>query len=133
MSKYTNCLSYALDIENDEISSLEFTLGYSSDPFPEILEKCENVFHRTCRKVELDAKLHQGEWRVVFFGFEIKSRDYDGYPKSWDYHFARQELDGSWKERYSINEPITSTNLETLISYYEAKNLAPLYLAISKK
>ena len=128
-----NCLSYALDLEKDKISSSEFKLWYSCNPFSEISEKCENVFHRTCRKVEADEKLHKGEWKVVFFGFEVKSRDYDGYPKNWDYHFARQEKDGTWKERYSIGEPITETNLDTLTSHYKEKNLSPLFLAIGKK
>lgn len=128
-----NCLSYALKLENENISSSELDLWYSYNPFSEISEKCENVFHRTCRKVEADEELLKGEWKVVFFGFEVKSRDYDGHPKNWDYHFARQEEDGSWKERYSIGEPITKTDLETLTSHYKVKKLSPLFLAIGKK
>lgn len=128
--KNVNCMSYALDLERDKVSISKLDLWYSSAPFSEILEKCQK-FHRTCRKVERDEELRQGEWRVVFFGFEILGRDYDDRPTYWDYHFAKQEADGTWKERYSIGEPITETTLEELIAHYKAKNLSPIYMAVS--
>ena len=77
MKKFINCLTHALDLENEDIPSSELSLWYSSDPITEISVKCKKIFHRTCREIKHKDKLLEGEWMVVFFGFVALKFDYD--------------------------------------------------------
>lgn len=132
MKKFRNCMTHALDIEELDIPNSKLSLWYSSDPFQEILEKCHRYYNRTCRKVNRYDKLLDGEWLVVFFGFVAIKFDYEGRPEYYDYHFARQEPDGSWTERPSIYEEISIVNIDNLISDYKKINIKPIFLAIKK-
>ena len=132
MKKFINCMTHALDIENEDILNSDLKLWYSSDPFSEISEKCEKYYHRTCRKVKRDDKLRKGEWLVVFFGFVAIKLDYEGRPEIWDYHFVRQTPDGNWTERPSIYEDIHVTNIDNMISEYAKVGIHPMFLAIGK-
>ena len=62
----------------------------------------------------------------------LEKFDYEGRPEFYDYHFARQEPDGSWTERPSIYEEIQTVNIDTLISDYAKLEIQPLFLAIGK-
>ncbi len=132
MKKFVNCMTHALKLENEEIPYFEFNLWYSSDPFVGISTKCEHSYHRTCRKVKRNDKLHEDEWLVAFFGFVALKFDYEGRPESFDYHFVRQESDGTWTERPSIYQEINTTNIDNMISEYAKVGIKPMFLAIGK-
>ena len=131
MKKFINCMTHALDLENEDVHNSDIDLWYSSNPFSEISEKCKK-HKRSCRLVERDETLLPGEWLVAFFGFVITKVDYDGYPEKWDYHFVRKEKDGIWTERESKYEDITFVDINKLMSDYKKINIDPLFLAIGK-
>ena len=132
MKKFINCMTHALDLENEDIPSSEFGFWYSSEPLTEISVKCKNVFHRTCRKIKREDQLREGEWMVVFFGFIALKFDYEGRPEIFDYHFARQENNGTWTERPSIFQEIQNVNIDNMIHEYSKVGIKPMFLAIGK-
>ena len=132
MKKFINCMTYALKLEKEDIPNSELNLWYNSDPFVEISTKCEDTYHRTCRKVDGEADLHDGEWLVVFFGFVATKFDYEGRPEIYDYHFVRRESNGTWTERPAIYEDIHTTDIENMIGEYDKLDIKPLFLAIGK-
>lgn len=133
MRDFINCMTHALDLENKGIPSSEFRLWYSFDPFAEISVKCKKSFHRTCRKVKRNDKLHEGEWLVAFFGFVALKFDYEGRPEIFDYHFVRQEIGGIWTERPSIFQEVRTTDIDCMISEYAKVGIKPMFLAIGKE
>lgn len=132
MKKFINCMTHALDLENEDIPSSELSLWYSSDPITEIAVKCKKIFHRTCREIKHKDKLLEGEWMVVFFGFVALKFDYEGRPEIFDYHFAKRESNGTWTERPSIFQEIQSVDIDNMIFEYSKVGIKPLFLAIGK-
>lgn len=132
MKKFINCMTHALDIENEDILNSDLRLWYSSDPFTEILVKCKDTYHRTCRKVNSEEDLLDGEWLVAFFGFVAIKFDYEGRPEGYDYHFARRKNDGTWTERPSVYSEIQNVDINNLTSEYSKKGIEPMFLAIGK-
>lgn len=132
MQKFINCMTHALDIENEDILNSDLGLWYSSDPFSEISVKCKDVYHRTCRKVNSADDLLDGEWLVVFFGFVAIKFDYEGRPEVYDYHFVRRESNGTWTERPSIFQKIQNVDIDNMIFEYSKVGIKPMFLAIGK-
>ena len=126
-----NAMSYALEIEEMDLSPLALNLGYSKDAFEAISEKCHEDFGLACRKVEPNDSLKEGEWLVAFFGFWATKFDYEGRPEVWDYTFARQENDGTWTERASIGAEVTTIDdIEKMISNFQKIGIEPLFIAV---
>ena len=132
MKKFINCMTHALDIENEDIPNSELNLWYNSDPFVEISTKCKDTYHRTCRKVNSADNLLDGEWLVVFFGFVAIKFDYEGRPEIYDYHFVRRENNGTWTERPSLDTNIQNVNIGDMILEYSKVGIKPMFLAIGK-
>lgn len=132
MKKFINCMTYALDIEGYNLLNSELKLWYSLDPFVEISTKCQDTYHRTCRKVNSVDDLLDGEWLVVFFGFVAIKFDYEGRPEDYDYHFARRESNGTWTERPSVYTEIQDVDIDNMISEYAKIGIKPMFLAIGK-
>ena len=132
MKKFINCMTHALDIENEDILNSDLGLWYSSDPFTEILVKCKKVFHRTCRRIKRKDELLEGEWLVVFFGFVAHKFDYEGRPEVFDYHFAKQESNGTWTERPSVFQEIQNVDIDNMIFEYSKIGVKPIFMAIGK-
>lgn len=130
--KFYNCMTHALSLEEKNLSSRELDLWYSKNPFSEISEKCNQYYKRSCRKVDRNEKLQPNEWLVVFFGFVVTKVDYDGHPEYWDYHFARQENDGTWTERPSKYEEISVVDIDNMIFEYSKIGIFPMFLAIGE-
>ena len=132
MKKFINCMTHALDIENEDIPNSELNLWYNSDPFVEISTKCKDTYHRTCRKVNSADNLLDGEWLVVFFGFVAIKFDYEGRPEIYDYHFVRRENNGTWTERPSLDTNIQNVNIGDMILEYSKVGIKPMFLEIGK-
>lgn len=132
MKKFINCMTHALDIEEYDLLNSELRLWYSPNPFVDILTKCEDTYHRTCRKVNSVDDLLDGEWLVVFFGFVAIKFDYEGRPEDYDYHFARRESNGTWTERPSVYTEIRNVDIDNMIFEYSKIGIKPMFLAIGK-
>lgn len=132
MKTIINCMTHALDIEGYNLLNSELKLWYSLDPFAEISTKCQDTYHRTCRKVNSVDDLLDGEWLVAFFGFVAIKFDYEGRPEDYDYHFARRESNGTWTERPSLYSEIQNVDIDNMISEYAKIGIKPLFLAIGK-
>ena len=127
-----NAMTYALKIEEMDLSPLALNLGYSKDAFKAISEKCNEDFGLTCRKVERNDSLTEEEWLVVFFGFWATKFDYEGRPEVWDYAFCRQEDDGTWMERASIGSKPASIDIDEMIAEFHRIGIAPMFMAVQK-
>lgn len=133
----SNCYSYALGSRYKEERYSEgyiYNLGSMSgyDP-PKDKKEAEEAFMSDMkvlgikvRKSSLSEETRNGEWKVVlFFDYEFD----EIYKISFrDFHFARQDEDGSWSHKEFIEGPVRSlgsnpeycTDLD-LVGYYMLK------------
>lgn len=126
-----NCMTYALELENMNIDSLDLNLWYSRNPESQIREKCQQ-FNRSIRQIESDnSPLEEGEWMIVFFGFIPYHYDYEGRPDMYDYHFIRRKEDQKWYHRTGIGGKISEIE-ENLFSEYLNSGYPPQYFAVKQ-
>lgn len=128
-----NCYSYAVGSKYEECNiwgdEYIYNLGCISNQTPATnIQEAEKNFLKDMevlgvrvRKSSLKEKILEGEWKVVLF--------YDDtFIDSYDFHFARQDIDGTWSHREYIDGPVRTlgknpegcTDL-TFVSYYILK------------
>lgn len=128
----SNCYSYALGSgykENRHSEGYIYNLGSMSgyDP-PKDNKEAEEAFMSDMkvlgikvRKSSLDEEMQEGEWKVVlFFACEL-----DEIPFR-DFHFARQNEDGSWSHKECIEGPVRQ--LSSNPEYYTDLDLVGYYM-----
>lgn len=130
--KSSNCYSYAIGskyVESESDDEYIYNLGCMSGLYPARnrleAEKAfisdMDVIGINVRKSSFEEQLHEQEWKIAFF--------YDDYcVYFYDFHFARQNADGSWSHQEGIRRPIRCfeyspeycTDIE-LLGYYILK------------
>jgi len=123
-------MTYALDLENQNINRLDLTLWYSHNPEEEIRRKCEQ-FNRSIRRLEnVDSFLEKDEWIIAFYGFIPIHFNYEGFPDRYDYHFMKLQ-NGVWMHRPSIGKTICVVT-EDVLSAFIAEGYQPQYFAVKR-
>mgnify|MGYP004607678489 CR=1 FL=1 len=128
--KTCNCMTYALQIEDMDISILDLNLWYHQSQNPEdvIREKLKE-FNRSCRSLaNQNSPLEKGEWLIAFFGFIPYHFDYEGRPDAYDYHFIKWD-DNQWKHRKCIKADITPIS-DDVINEFIKKGYNPKFFAV---
>ncbi len=136
-SLYTdsNCYSYALGSGYKETRHSEgyiYNLGCMSgyDP-PKDKKEAEEAFRADMevlgikvRKSSLEEQIQEGEWKVVLF-FDYEFDEILKIPYR-DFHFARQNGDGSWSHKEFIEGPVR--NLGSTPKYCTYLDLVGYYM-----
>lgn len=110
--KKANCMLFAFGTtKDDNMSILDYNLwGFRTTPIREIVEKAGAEFGGLkLRKID---SLDVAPKDKYLIGFYLKKPNDEG--KEYDYHFIRQELDGSWVEKPGWIEPACTANLADL-------------------
>lgn len=127
-----NCMTFALKIEDMDISYSNFDFWYFQSKNPEdVIREHLKEFNRSCRRLENETSpLEKGEWLVAFFGFIPSHYDYEGRPDKYDYHFIRW-VDNKWMHRKCISAEITPIS-DNLIEEFTEAGYKPMYFAIKQ-
>ena len=130
--KHTNCYSYAfnyIDYGDEKLQPGEIHgTKYKKTTCDEIIQKVKNDYvNDDVEKTSLQEKLPEGRYKVsLFIDMDKQRKDTDSHDQ--DYHFYRQDCNGSWSHKPGTNEATNKdasgnaiTNPENADRNYEKK------------
>lgn len=127
---FVNCMSYALDVENENINHFDLDLWYSHNT-ENIIREASKRLNRSSRLLDNEfSPLQKDEWLIAFFGIIPLRYDNYGDVEQIDYHFMKYE-NGTWMHRRCIGANITKVTGEVFVEFL-ALGYKPQFFAIKK-